>query len=311
MVSSISTSPAVLVIDEAMKKLRDLGHENHGSLSYDRGFLPARPMPLSLPEPWSAWDRIVADLPIHYRDLTLRKAVEHVPQLDPSELPDKYLQRATALLGTLAHAIWHIEPSHPSKIPSNIAVPWEQLRRRLGRPGPVISYLELIVANWRMLDESHPDPFSLQNLRLIITTVDNPEEHRFYLVQTRVLALGAPLIGLTVRAQEAVLADDQTALMAVLEEMKVILKSVAGALRSLDPRPKSADHLHPISWAKTVAPFGVPMEKGLLGPSGTSSPLFPLIDGLLGRRALGSFLGREMLQLRAGYPLLWRRYYRH
>lgn len=303
----LPVAPARLVFEEANRALQLHGHENLGSLSYRRGFLPTIPMPNALPPPWTAWELLVRDLPKHYRDLTLRGAVKNLPLLPTNSLPDLYLQRGTALLGTLAHATWYVESLPPKEIPASIAVPWSQLRLRLGRPQPVISYLELIVANFRMLDANHADPFAMENLRLNIATVDNPEEHRFYLLQTRILALGAPLVETTVRLQEAALAKDLGKLEAAFQEMHAPLRDIAAALSALNPRPESADFLHPLRWAKTVAPFAVPMTPGLSGPSGTSSPLFPLLDGLLGRRTHRSFLGKEMLQLKAGYPPLWRR----
>jgi cytochrome b involved in lipid metabolism len=50
----------------------------------------------------------------------------------------------------------------------------------------------------------------------------------------------------------------------------------------------------------------VPIHRGDLGPSGTSSPLFNALDAFFGRTRFDSFLGREIVLLRASYPPAWR-----
>src|SRR5690606_33714036 len=85
------------------------------------------------------------------------------------------------------------------------------------------------------------------------------------------------------------------------------LENIVGvSLPKINPHPHGATHVDPIVWAKTVAPFAVPMRAGDQGPSGTSSPIFNTLDLFFGRRDYESFLGREIQQLRATYPLHWR-----
>jgi len=98
---------------------------------------------------------------------------------DPSALPDRYLQRAGTLLGILAHAYHHVSAANPDDPPPSVARPWREVRGRLGRPRPVLSYVDLIVYNWRLLDPAAADPMRVDNLRLLIPTVDNQEERVF------------------------------------------------------------------------------------------------------------------------------------
>ena len=78
------------------------------------------------------------------------------------------------------------------------------------------------------------------------------------------------------------------------------------SLTKIDPRERSPSYVDPVVWAKTVAPFAVPLQPGVPGPSGTSSPIFHLLDVFFGRRTYASLLGAEMLHLRAWYPRHWR-----
>ena len=216
------------------------------------------------------------------------------------------LQRAATILGLLAHAWNHAAGSEPAPLPAAIAEPWEQVGRRLGRPYAYLSYLDLIVTNWRLRDPGGQR--TLENLRLLVPTVDTPEEHVFYLVQVEILDQTAGLVGAVVRAQEAVADHDVEQLEAELVTLRETLLGVAnGSLLKIDPNRRSRSHVEPVTWAKTVAPLAVPERVGALpGPSGTTSPVVHLLDAFFERRAFESFLGREGLHIRLTHPRSWR-----
>jgi hypothetical protein len=108
-------------------------------------------------------------------------------------------------------------------------------------------------------------------------------------------------------AHEAVLNDDAPALRLALDDISEVLRTVSrGSLTLIDSRSRSATHVDPVVWAKTVAPLAVPFGQGVLGPSGTASPIFNLLDVFLGRRSHESQLGREMALHRRSYPVHWR-----
>jgi sulfite reductase (NADPH) flavoprotein alpha-component len=114
------------------------------------------------------------------------------------------------------------------------------------------------------------------------------------------------LVDTIVRAQDAALRDDPAALKAELARIAERLHTVAHtSLVKIDPNPASAWYVDPVIWAKTVAPFAVPIFEGVQGPSGTSSPIFNLLDLFFGRRDYHSMLGREIMHLRAWYPPHW------
>ncbi len=302
-------SPCRRVILDAERRAAELGHENEGFLSWSHGFMPRTAPLLRLSPAFSAWDDLASELPRLYRDLDLRRRIDGLPLLDASEaaLPDAELLRATALLAIIAQAYWNVELRPPERLPPSVAQPWAELRRRLGRTQEVLSYIDLIVYNWRVVDATASDPMVVENLRLLLPTVDNQEERVFYLTQLEILARAAPIVRLIASAQDAVLRADEEALETALLGITACLSQIVRtSLPKINPNPHGSTFVDPVVWAKTVAPFAVPMRSGDQGPSGTSSPIFNALDLFFGRADYQSFLGREIRQLRDSYPVNWR-----
>ena len=283
-----------------------VGHENAGFLSAARGFVPLMAPRLRLSERYAAWDELAAELPTLHATLGLRARVERLPLLDASRahLPAAELLRASAVLAMLTHAYWYVETGPPREVPEVLHRPWQQVRTRLGRKQAVLSYIDLIVYNWQLRDPS--GPLALANLELLLPTVGNQEERVFYLTQLEILSQAAPIVQLTAAAQTATARGDEQALELALVRIASCLSDCTRALVQIDPRPTAPTHVNPVRWAKTVAPFAVPIQRGDIGPSGTSSPLFNTLDIFFGRKRFESQLGREIVQLRATYPRAWR-----
>jgi sulfite reductase (NADPH) flavoprotein alpha-component len=301
-------APALRVLHEFETLNSREGDENAGFLSVEHGFMPSAPPLTRLSSEFLAWDQLAAELPALHASLQLRRRVEQLPVLDASDaaLPARELLRACALLGIVAHAYWYVDPRPPRELPSSIRVPWAEVRRRLERGPEALSYIDLIVYNWRLIDPDRPDPLVVENLDLLVPTIGNREERVFYLTQLEILARTRGLVRYTAAAQTAVLASDDAALEGALAGIVQCLTDVVRrSLLKLDPNPYSPTHVNPVVWAKTVAPLAVPFHAGVQGPSGTSSPLFNTLDLFLGRKDYHSFLGREIKQLRATYPRAW------
>jgi sulfite reductase (NADPH) flavoprotein alpha-component len=299
----------VLLRAEATTAVR--GHENEGFLSEARGFMPASPPKTALPAHFAAWDQAAAQLPWLHRSLRLRGALDDLPLLDagPETLPDDALLRAAAVLAMLSHAYQYVETTPPGHQPIALSRPWAQVRERLGRGPAVLSYVDLIVYNWRLLDPGLPDPMRVENMRLLIPTVDTDEERIFYLTQTEILSHCAPIVSAIVRAQEAAAADDpdalESALVVIIHGLQRVVRE---SLLKINPNPESPTYVDPVRWAKGVAPFAVPIEPGVQGPSGTSSPIFNALDVFFGRKRYETFLGKEIKELRGTYPPFWREF---
>lgn len=299
-------SPARRVLQQAEAHHQRVGHENTGFLSWSQGFTP-RVAPLThLSGAFEAWDQLARELPKLHRTLTLRRNVEQMPVLDASELPEAELLRAAALLAITAHAYWYVDVTPPERLPQSLSRPWQQVRERLGRKQEVLSYIDLIVYNWRYKPGQEGAGRTVENLALLLPTVDNQSEHVFYLTQVEILARATNIVRAIIEAQDAVLADDPSALERALAAISAGFEPIlARSLPKISAHPHSPTFVDPVVWAKTVAPMAVPIHAGQQGPSGTTSPIFNTLDLFFGRKRYESFLGREIQSLRAHYPPAW------
>jgi len=303
---------AAAVLSAAERTNDRLGHENRGSLSAAGGFVPSRPPRTELPQSHAAWDQAAAQLPQLVADLQVRSALELMPVLpaDPSALPDWALLRAATVLGVLGHTWVHMTTTPDDRLPVSVARPWAEVRRRLQRrPDPVLSYADLVVNNWQVADPECSPALRVHNLRLLVPSAGNQEEQVFYLTQLEILARSAPVVAAVAEAQQATAGRDLDRLGAALDVVQHTLEDVTRrSLSLIDPRPRSSTFVQPVVWAKTVAPLAVPFRPGVLGPSGTASPLFNLLDVFFGRTGHGSQLGREILAHRWDYPPHWQEF---
>src|ERR1700730_10276866 len=121
-------------LEQAIAENQRCGSEHKGFLSNERGLLPLCNPLTSSPPTHKAWDEIAADLPLHYRELSLRRAADALPILsaDVDALPDHYLNRAASLLSILAHAYVRVQSAPPISIPDAIMRPWQIVSVRLG-----------------------------------------------------------------------------------------------------------------------------------------------------------------------------------
>jgi sulfite reductase (NADPH) flavoprotein alpha-component len=213
-------------------------------------------------------------------------------------------------MSILAHSYHRVEADPPQKpMPESIQRPWEEISQRLNRPAPHLSYIDLIMYNWRMMDPHRNNPMRVDNLRLLVPTVDNKEERIFYLTQVEILAQSTPIISALVRAQEAVIRDDADALNRELILIADCLQHVTyKSFMNINPNPHSDSYVDPVVWAKTVAPFAVPINKDVAGPSGTSAPIFHVLDTFFGRQKYDTRFGNEMVHLRNWYPRHWQHF---
>ncbi len=311
--SNPSRSASSRVILQTAELVNDiLGHENLGFLSSDRGLIPGKAFPERLPHYFDAWEEITENLPMHYTSLRLRHVVDAMPVLraDDSKLDGNCLIRACALLSMLSHAYWYVRRYPPAHgLPVQLRKPWETVQQRLRRPVGVLHYIDLIVYNWQFKQKDREDNFDLSNLDLLFPTVNNPSEQIFYLTQLEILAHCSPIVPAIVRAQEAIVQNELEALKDSLRTIIICLKKIVRkSLFNIDPNRYSKNYVNHVVWAKTVAPFAVPFRAKALGASGTSSPIFNILDTFFGRMHHKTFLGKEIKALRETYPVFWQKF---
>ncbi|MBU2669588.1 FHA domain-containing protein [Actinoplanes bogorensis] len=285
---------------------RQAGHELDGFLSHAHGFLPAELPLTAFPGSHRAWDEMTDQLPELFRRLRVRRAFDAMPVLDarPEALPDRYLLRASTMLGVFAHAYQYMAIDPPTALPDSLLQPWTTVSRRLGKKTPAVSYIDLFFYNWRLRDPAGPR--ALDNMDLLVPTWNNAAERVFYLVTTE-FAMGlTPVLGAMLDAQEAVAADDPAALEQALLVILGQLQHVTQAIYpQIDPNPRGRHWLDQVLWAKTVGTAGVPIFDGAPSPSGTAQPQIHALDAFLERREFGSVVGQQSIYLAGFFPRHW------
>jgi len=312
MVHHDGVAPARWVIEEALAVHDQLGHEHLGSLSYSHGFMPRQEPLKSFPASHRAWDEIAAAIPSLFRTYTVRNVLKDMPLLsaEVDALPDDYLQRASSLFSILAHLYWYCEPEPPAEgIPFPMQQPWEQITRRLNRPAPNLSFMDLNSHNWNFIDPNDAQPFRAENLKMCIPLIGNEDERRFQMLPVELLYQFAPLMEVILTAQEAVLCDDPVRLQEALVFISEALKyQTYVTLQKVNPNPYSDTYINPVVWGKTAALFASPFQpnNSVPGPSGTAIPSFTTLDIFFGRGNYKTTVGHETARTREWFPKYWR-----
>lgn len=312
MQSQADVIPARRVIEAAIATNDRLGHENLGSLSYTHGFLPRQQPATSLPASHHAWDEIAVDIPHLFRTYAVRQVLNDMPLLSaqPEDLPDEHLLRASSLFSILAHLYWYCEPEPPeTDIPPQIQIPWEQISRRLDRPAPHLSFIDLNTHNWQWIDPHLEQPFVVENLRMAIPLIGNEDERRFQMTPIEMLYLFSPLMEAMLTAQEAVIHDDPESLAQALICISNATKYLSyTSLMKVNPNPYSDFYINPVVWGKTAALFASPFQakNAPPGPSGTAIPSFTSMDIFFGRKLYQTTVGQETDRTRHFFPKHWR-----
>jgi sulfite reductase (NADPH) flavoprotein alpha-component len=294
------------VVEAAEAHNKQSGHELDGFLSLAHGFLPAEQPLLAFPESHRAWDDMTDQLPGLFRRLSLRRAFDAMPVLDarPTALPDRYLLRASTMLGVFAHAYQYMAIDPPAALPESLLRPWRTVSRRLGKKVPAVSYIDLFFYNWRLRDPAGPR--MLDNMDLLVPTWNNAAERIFYLV-TAEFAMGlTPVLGAMLDAQDAVVADDpaalEGALLVILDQLQYVTRTI---YPQIDPNLRGKYSLDQVLWAKTVGTAGVPILDGAPSPSGTAQPQIHALDAFLERQDFASVVGQQSVYLAGFFPRHW------
>lgn len=132
-------------------------------------------------------------------------------------LSDIYLQRAASILGMVAPVFVRMEGSEPRTLkydghsnilPQSLEIPWTVVCKRLGRPGPALTYVDG-VANFTSTSLSNHD-VALENLQLLVPTVGTKEERTFVGMMIEINAKTIPVLHQIIEAQRSALAQDSS-----------------------------------------------------------------------------------------------------
>jgi indoleamine 2,3-dioxygenase len=190
-------------------------------VSPEQGFLPQDPLS-QLPDSPTLND-LGSDLPKLLSARTVRRFIDEQPRLLPS-IPATWrtedYRAAMRILSFAGHAyVWEVPDQPAAKLPPQLAQPWHEVARRLGRP-PVLSYASYALDNWRRLDKTKP--VQLDNIVLLQNFLGGLDEEWFVVVHIQIEREAGPGLAGLLRAMKGAAENKE-------DEVLLGLKSLAAA----------------------------------------------------------------------------------
>ena len=265
-------------------------------LSPEQGFLPKDPLE-KLPD-MPVLTHLGHELPKLLSARTVRNYIDGQRQLLPSIPPtwrSEDYRAAMRILSFCGHAyIWEVPDQPAATLPPQLAQPWHDVARQLGRP-PVLSYASYALDNWRRLDPTKP--IQLDNIVLLQNFLGGLDEEWFVVVHIQIeREAGSGLAGL-LRAMTGAAGDKE-------DEVLLGLKSLALAQTAMrDTLLRMKERCDPYVYYNRVRPYihgwknSPTLPNGLVyegvesyagqpqqfrGETGAQSSIVPCIDAGLG-----------------------------
>lgn len=265
-------------------------------ISPERGFLPQEPQK-DLPDS-PMLNGLGQELPKLLSARTVRRFIdEHSSLLSsvPSTWGAQDYRTAMRILSFVGHAyVWEAPDQPAAALPPQLAQPWYEVARRLGRP-PVLSYASYALDNWRRLDPAQP--IQLGNIVLLQNFLGGQDEEWFVVVHIQIeQQAGQGLAGLLCAMHGA--AEDTE------DEVLFGLRSLATAQTAMrDTLLRMKERCDPYVYYTRVRPYihgwksspalptglvyeGVDAYAGqpqqFRGETGAQSSIVPCLDAALG-----------------------------
>ncbi|MDZ4785753.1 MAG: hypothetical protein SGJ02_06730, partial [bacterium] len=260
-----------------------------------RGFLPAKDPLTSLSSYFAAWEQAASELPKLLVTDRIRGILDQLPILDTQSLTNRSeIERSMMVISYLGHAYVWGEKKLCTLLPKCIAIPWQKLSLKLGRP-PVLSYASYALWNWKRIDPF--GPLALGNIALLQNFLGGIDEEWFILIHVDIEAKAAQAINVIEKAFEACDQLDSQGLINALKDVSISLININ---KTMD---RMTEHCDPYIYYNRVRPYihgwkdnpstpngiiydGVIEYKGhpqkFRGETGAQSSIIPALDALLG-----------------------------
>jgi indoleamine 2,3-dioxygenase len=280
-----------------------------------RGFLPVKDPREKAPKALGDWADIAYELPKLLVSGRVRKVVDAMPTLSTEEVTAlDELERAMLAFSYIGHAYVWADASPPQVLPAGLAVPWQAVAKKLGRP-PVLSYASYALHNWKRLDRK--EPIELGNIALIQNFLGGVDEEWFILVHVDIEAKAGAALAALLPAQEAVKNDDAKTLKKELTTIENCLSKVYASLLRMTERCDPYIYYHRVrpyihGWKDhplfpdgltytDVADYhGKPQQ--FRGETGAQSSIIPSIDAVLGVEHANDYMRHYLNEMRDYMP---------
>ena len=244
-----------------------------------------------------------------------RARVRALPSFNVAALKgEAEIQRAMLVLSYIGQAYQWSENSAATLMPSNLAKPWFEVGKLVGRP-PILSYQSYASDNWRRFDKS--GPIACGNIGLLQCFLGGQDEEWFILIHIEIEKKAGKALKAIEDAQAAVVGNDADQVESALTNLRASLAAMYAVLDRMPERCDPYIYFHRVrpyifGWRNNPSlPDGVIYEgvdeyKGIgqkfRGETGAQSAIIPAMDGVLGIEHERDELREYLMEMRTYMP---------
>ena len=290
-------------------KIADFG------ITEEFGYLPTYDPAQSLSAGNEEWDQFGKDLPKLLMGTSFRSRVKALPKFNIEKLSgEAEVQRAMLILSYIGQAYQWSENTAAHVMPANLALPWYEVGKIVGRP-PILSYQSYASDNWRRFDKS--GDIACGNIGLLQCFLGGQDEEWFILIHIEIEKKAGKALKAIEDAQHAVLEKDAEKVEAALIKLRNALAAMYEVLGRMPERCDPYIYFHRVrpyifGWRNNPSlPDGVIYEgvdeyKGVgqnfRGETGAQSAIIPAMDGVLGIEHERDELREYLMEMRTYMP---------
>jgi len=290
-------------------KIADFG------ITEEFGYLPSHAPAQVLSAGNEEWDQFGRDIPKLLMGTNFRSRVKALPEFNVSKLNgEAEIQRAMLILSYIGQSYQWSENSPATVMPANLAIPWHQVGKLVGRP-PILSYQSYAADNWRRFDAS--GPIECGNIGLLQCFLGGQDEEWFILIHIEIEKKAGKALKAIEDAQSAVSNNDDGQLEVALTNLRSALAAMYEVLGRMPERCDPYIYFHRVrpyifGWRNNPSlPDGVIYEgvdeyKGVgqkfRGETGAQSAIIPAMDAVLGIDHERDELREYLMEMRIYMP---------
>jgi len=290
-------------------KIADFG------ITEEFGYLPAHAPALALSTGNEEWDQFGRDIPKLLMGTNFRSRVKALPEFNVSKLDgEAEIQRAMLILSYIGQSYQWSENSPATVMPANLAIPWHQVGKLVGRP-PILSYQSYAADNWRRFDAS--GPIECGNIGLLQCFLGGQDEEWFILIHIEIERKAGKALKAIEDAQSAVSNNEAGQLEEALTNLRSALAAMYEVLGRMPERCDPYIYFHRVrpyifGWRNNPSlPDGVIYEgvdeyqgvgQKFRGETGAQSAIIPAMDAVLGIDHERDELREYLMEMRMYMP---------
>ena len=290
-------------------KIADFG------ITEEFGYLPSHAPAQVLSAGNEEWDQFGRDIPKLLMGTNFRSRVKALPEFNVGKLNgEAEIQRAMLILSYIGQSYQWSENSPATVMPANLAIPWHQVGKLVGRP-PILSYQSYAADNWRRFDAS--GPIECGNIGLLQCFLGGQDEEWFILIHIEIEKKAGKALKAIEDAQSAVSNNDDGQLEVALTNLRSALAAMYEVLGRMPERCDPYIYFHRVrpyifGWRNNPSlPDGVIYEgvdeyqgvgQKFRGETGAQSAIIPAMDAVLGIDHERDELREYLMEMRMYMP---------